>query len=148
MKASLRHRIDSVHTPVLEEWHAAWTGWGGAVTQRWAGLDPHARTRHDALFQPLYQQWGEAVVSGELSSFLSRGAALAKWWEAAPFLWDWLWEIQQLWAGENLQVWPNRVPLPPDVPEGALERLISGMNTAEDCALLLAVCAVQLRRGV
>lgn len=78
MKASLRHRIDSVHTPVLEEWHAAWAGWGGAVMQRWAELDPKARMRHDTLFQPLYQQWGAAYLDGELPTFLSRGAALAK----------------------------------------------------------------------
>ena len=144
----MRRRIDSVHAPVLDEWHAAWTGWGGAVTQRWAGLDPNARTRHDALFQPLYQQWGIALTTGELSRFLSRGAALAKWWDAAPLLWDWLWETQRGWIEENLRLWPGRLPMPPDVPEGALERLISELATPEDCALLLAVCAAQLRRGV
>ena len=146
MRATLKRRVDVAHFPVHALWWNAWLDWGKAVRQRWSRLDPKAMDRHEELFEPLYQEWGEALTAGELSTFLSRGALLTKWWPSAPTLWNWLWEGQRGWIEENLRAWPNQLPQPPAVPDGALERVMEGATTAEDVALAMALCAAQLRR--
>jgi hypothetical protein len=138
--ATKRRKLDKVESLVEGRWLNAWLDWAKAALTRWGVVDSRSRSRHHDLFLPLYQEWGEAA-------FLSRGASLAKWWAGAPALWAWLWEVQRGWLEQDLRKWPNQLPEPPAVPAGALERVVAGMETAEDCALALAICSALVRRG-
>lgn len=143
-----RRKLDKVESLVEGRWQNAWLDWGQAALLRWGMADPRSRTRHRDLFLPLYQEWGQAVQDGGEAAFLSRGDSLAKWWAGAPALWLWLWEVQRGWLKQDLRKWPNQLPEPPAVPQGALERVVADMVTAEDCALILALCSAQGMRRV
>lgn len=136
-----RRRLAQQESLIEGQWLNAWTDWGKAVMQAWMSVGPKARERHDTLYQPLYQEWAKAVMEGHESSFVSRGAVLAKWWPSAPALWGWLWEVQRGWLEHDLRKWPNRLPDAPEVPDGMLQKLLAEAKTAEDCALLMAVVA-------
>lgn len=148
MKAALKRRVDEAHLSVHDEWLGAWAEWGRAAVRLCREVEPQAGERLLPLYGLLYQEWVAAYLAGELPAFLSRGASLAKWWASAPDLWTWLWEAQVALLDGDLRAWPNQLPQPPDVPEGALERVVAGMTTAEDCALALAICSAQGRGGV
>lgn len=143
MKATLKRRVNEAHAPVHDEWLLAWTEWGSAVMRRWQAVDRQAQSRHGRFIQPLYLEWAAAVQAGELPTFLARGTSLAKWWPSAPALWEWLWAAQRGWLEHDLRKWPSRLPTPPEVPKGALERVVASMETAEECALALAICSAR-----
>lgn len=145
--ATKRRKLDKVESLIEGRWQNAWLDWGKAALLRWGAVDSRSNFRHHDLYIPLYQEWGQAVQGGELPTFLSRGASLTKWWAGAPALWEWLWEVQHGWLEQDLRKWPNQLPQPPEVPQGALERVVTSMETAEDCALALAICSTQVGRG-
>lgn len=142
-----RRRLEKQRGLIQGKWLNEWLDWGRLTMLVWKQADPQFKARHDELFVPLYREWAAAVLAGEFSTFLSRGGSLAKWWDTAPLLWLWQWQVLQGWLEEDLRQWPKQVVGPPQIPDGVLTRLVAEAQTPEDFALLLAVCAARVGRS-
>ncbi|MBZ9751881.1 hypothetical protein K7W42_13555 [Deinococcus sp. HMF7604] len=140
--AAKRRKLEQAEVALHAQWVAAWTDWAGKALREWARIDPDWKRKHDALFQPLYEEWASAVQRGEEASFLAIGALLAKWWESAPELWAWLWRVMGYWLAQDLRCWPSGLEKPPKVPSGMVERLAAEAESGEDVALLLTTVVI------